>query len=1520
MIRNIYKWVGALVITLIVSSQLAYADDFARYTQFFILSDRSYSSQEQAQVRLEMQGVNLVHENAGVEMAVYKVPNPISFLQSQKNLHRVSTRAQARKPGLWNSFVAIWDYISKKSRTLMRKHFSEEARRTTVDVAPDLHSLSTPHPQQHYSAYKPLKGYEMVARFRYPLQFGQDIKSAEASLAGANVQGRIDQGGAQTEQVTEVPPTPFSNGNVYVPIGKLPAGLYIVEAMLGEQRAVTMVFVGDTVAVTKTTSSGLFVWAVNRITGEPVANVESHWSDGVGELAKGKTNAQGWLQMQHKAPEQTYLFAQDEHGGVLISENYFYNSEIYNAKVYATTDKPLYRPGDMVNIKVVGREFMSAKSSKPLNSGPIQLAVFDPNGLPVAKQQLTFDGATGGDSSFQLPVGSAAGGYEIQLNYQGEPYSAAFRVANYQKPHFQMSLHVDEDDLKINSKIPVQLQLRYPDGKPVKNATVEMDLKAQSLSIVDGDLGYSGQFPIKLTSKSYTTDSGGNLKIVLPAVKQASRYIVSALATDGAAYRVRHTQELLIERAESHWGIKAVNRFTAPSQKVNFAMRPLQKTAQPATQKSQPSRWKWVRLEDQTQAEGDVLGGVDQGFDIQFEKSGSYTVSLLSADGKILGATSHWVSGPDLKVPVGNIEVVWDKAAYQVGDVATGLVSFSEPIEHALLTLERDSIEKASLLNAPDTWLKTKKIAAQQWQVSVPVTDAFSPNITFSVAYVKNNEFVFENAGILVATPNIQVKVSADKKQYLPGDMVELSIDTTLLPAGATQAGKPVSAQVSLSVVDEMIYVLQPEIAPSIVNFFYHPRRNNVRTQYSQSFIGYDISTNQLGVAPKNHQAQERATKVLERERPRRDVVDTALWAPNVTTDAAGHAEISFKMPDALTRWRITARAMNADGVVGQSVSNVLSDKDFYIKWTSSNWLRNTDAAIGNIAIFNQTEHEKKVTLEIKGALSQQQKLTLSPGINFVDVPHKGTQHGDLMLTLSYAGKVYDHLVINLKSLPKHWLTHHSKLLTSNEGLLNLSLPADAHNIKLRLLDSPSTAFYRVVDDLVEQPYGCVEQTASRLIPLSLVYKTLAKDDARSTVIKRQLHTHRVRLASMAGPDAHFGWWSADMAVDPFVTTYAYYADWRTTSALQLDLPKAHWQRLTELYGDRGYQQSAWKRALMLDWMGQIGLPVDSLVTALAQDLSRTDGSQLPELRYGQHDSRVLTGESAQTRNLAIVLTKKLLKSTVKGFDEVWDEALVHVKIQESLLAKSLLHMTGDMPADTQELLALASSDSATIDRAIMLTWLDSAISQTSADGDLSAAVLAQSWQLNASKTNSPVYAWPKSSDAKTLPKEVATTFNAVLNYDSAQPNTRSTLPAALTRQLFLLKKQKNGTFEATLLDAGDAVTTDGLYLDQITLTPKQSLRYMVIEAALPAGAQVEPGTWGVDIKEMGSLSKANYQGLLGQYVIPVGDVDKPVEVQHLIRFSQRGEYQFPAARAYNMYRPDAQVLEASPRSSIQVK
>jgi uncharacterized protein YfaS (alpha-2-macroglobulin family) len=1541
-----------------ITNTWAQENDDIRQSAFFILSDKSYGSHEQSQVRLEMQDVSAVHEQAGVDIAVYQIPNPLGFLKSQTNLHRINIKAVAAPEGVWNSLVFVWDKVMQSARDLWRIMFSDEIREATVKNMPSLQvksDLYQGHPATSSPNYKPIEGLNLKSRFRYPLQFAKSIEPSKALISGANTEGNES---TLTENVATAEETnlEFSNGNVQVPVGQLAPGLYLIEAMLSEQRAVTLVFVSDNLMMSKTSADGIFVWAANRLNGVPSADTNVHWSDGLGELGSGTTNAQGWLALEHKAPDQTYVYAQDAAGGVLISENFYYENEIYNTKLYATTDHALYRPGDTVKIKIVGREFTDAIHSKALVNAPVVINVFDGNGTQVGSTKANFIGATGADASLTLPKTASPGGYEIQISYLNELYGAAFRVAEFQKPHFEINLTVNKEELKVNQAISATLQLRYPDGKPVKNAGVDITLRSQNLSVVEGELNYGGEFPVKQSSQHYLSDSEGMVKLTLPKATQASRYLVSVLASDGAAYRVRHTQELLIERGASTWKVSSPKRFSEPNQNMTFTLSLLNGAAE-----NKPVRWQWVRLEDQTIEDGVINGNT---FSINFMQSGSYTVNVLANDGSILGATSHWISGPDLKVNLGNVEITWDKASYQIGETATALVSFPEAVDYALLTLERDKVEHVSLMNHADSWLKTERIAPQQWRISVPVTQTMAPNMTFSVAYIKNNQFTFSNAGILVASPQIAIELASEKNQYAPGEKVNLTLKTTL-------NGKPTPATVSLAVVDEMLYVLQPEIAPNIHDFFYHPRRNNVRTHISESFVGYDLSTNQLGQTPKKVQVQERAIKVLER--PKRDEVDTALWAPNLSTNAQGEAKVSFIMPDGLTRWRMTARAMNAEGVVGQSIGYVSSHKDFYVKWTSPNWLRPDDVVVGNIALFNQTKEESSLELKLSGALTQTEKITLKPGVNFVDIPRAGKQIGDVNIQLTHDGQVVDKLDVSLSGQTSGWSYAHSELLTAKNNQFALNLPADARNISLRWLSGHRAGFYQIVDDLIEQPYGGVEQTASGMISLALAARTINKEDPRYANIARNLYTQRLRLISMAGPEAKFTWWgSPTMEDDGLLTAYAYYADWYTAQILGLTLPAEHWQLLIDVYSKQSAKSSLWQRALMLDWMHQIGLPVGSMADGLANDLQKNAGQK--SSNFNALDSWILSDGGQQSSDMAWVMTAGLLEKNKKNISEEKrysiSAAVSRLSIINAPQVRALLHYTGQAILDINVImndLGRIGSAYATMDRSLSLTWLDAGrmvatgqtvtplivpavlsntASEAATESQASAPVIpnpimaesvisSQSsvmklpapWLSKSSATGQKRFVLPAS---QSMPKTVTwsgTDGRLLLNYESSKnPLPNNKLPATLTRQLFLLKPKSDGRFTKLAVDLNDDLHSDALYLEELTLNTKKPLNYILIEAPLPAGASVESGTWGIAIASDGdkgesqsSLPSALFQAFTGHYAVPVGVVNGTITLKHLLRFSQRGIYTLPPARAYNMYRPDA-VTTSNDKNTWKVK
>lgn len=1493
---------------------------------FFLLSDATYGSQEAARVRVEVQSPEALREAGGLDVVVYRVPEPLAFLQKQRNLHRVQFEGRPAEEGLANALTHIWDSWSVKARLSWRQLFSPEARVAVTAQAPALKThpkLTQPSTFGQAPQFKPLPGLTVVERFRYPLPWAKPIQPPKDLKLPGSSSGF----------------TPVAAGNVHVPLGVRAPGLYVVEAVAGQHRATTLLFVSDTVAITKVSAEQMLVWAARRNTGAPVPSTQVVWTDGVGVLQRGLADAQGLVRMARQAPEQTYLFGADPSGGVFISENFYYDSEIYAAKVYATTDRPLYRPGDTVQFKLTGREFKNARESLPLKDADVALTVLDPAGLMVHTQTVRFSGATGGDGRFALPDNAIAGGYELRFAFGTDSYTAAFRVADYQKPHFEIMVLPDKTDFATGQAVTGQLQLNYPDGKPVAQARISLTARAQALTMVDGELDYAGAFPLKLSQEELSTNAQGVAKFSLPAADKPSRYLLSALATDGAAYRVRGSKELLIERASTAYSLRGAQQFSKPGEAVSFRFAPSTRnlSSAPDAQPVAPTAWEWLRLEDRSSAKGRLSEPATLA--LSFPKPGSYTVQLRDTAGRVVAATSHWVSGDGARAPTGTVEMVFNRASYQPGDTAELLVSFPEPIDQALLTLERERVEATALLGQPADWVQSQRLSPTQWKLSLPVREAMSPNVTVSVVYVKDGQHVFQNQGLLVQQPRVALALRTDKPVYQPGETVTLDLSTTL-------AGKPVAAQVALGVVDEMIYVLQPEIAPSIEDFYFHPRRNNVRTSASLSFIGYDLATSQLGQLPSRRQVGERAIKVLER--PRRDNTDTATWQPALQTDASGRARISFTMPDSLTRWRVTARAITADGSVGQQTAWLRSNKPFYAKWTSPTWQRDGDKPQASVALFNQTGQEASVQWSATGGgLAAKGEAKLRPGINFVTLPTavdkaEGVRQGNVTFSLLSQGKVVDQLSTPLQRLPVAWRAAREQLLELNAtGPTPLGLPPDATSVRLSLGADPAGArFSRWMDSLIDYPYGCVEQTASRLLPLSLALRSLSPAQASlAPALTQRLATARLSLAQMAGPEARFGWWGRGMPDDAFLTTYAYYADWQATQALRTPLPPEHWQRLLDVYANQGNELPPLQRALALHWMQEMGLPVTSMANALVAELSRNAPDAAPTQPRGAPVSLVLHDDDTESRDAALLLALQAAGAPTSA----GDGAAARLAASNRPFVQALLMATRRSPPDkATTLLAQASTEAPTIDRAQTLVWLHRALGGRRPDSANPDANLPAPWRRSTSASGQVQWQWPSGLALPSqLPAVAAPGGRAVqayLSFESRAAEGPSTLPLQIDRRLFKVVVEApaaaatgntaapspgNGRTRVRLepVKPGTPLDTSALYLDQITLQgAPQPLRFVLAEVPLPPGATVEGSTWGLDVAEAGAaggstqaLERARHQATDFGYAVPFDTVGRePLVARHLVRFAQRGVFQLPPTRAHRMYDPDAKAHDKS--------
>jgi uncharacterized protein YfaS (alpha-2-macroglobulin family) len=1508
--------------TPIVGPSIAFAADlspsgYSLYSgdKFFVLTDGVFTSTENIEVRFETAGNRELDKFSGVDVRLYRIPKPLDFLKSQKNLHRPSVKGRHTGEGLENVLSYLWDSWFKKSRLAMQRVFSSDARKQAVKSVPNLEQVPA-HTYQtelrQTTQFAPLKGFQLVDSFRYPIWIAKPFKPNQSTLLE----------GSSSEFIRT------KAGNVILPMGKRRPGLYLVEAMIGTYRATTLAFVSDTLTVTKVSSQQALVWSVNRLSGLSRAGSQVLLTDGVGVLGQGKTDSSGVMLLKRAIPERSFAMVEDADGGVSVSENFFYDSEAFQPKVYVFTDRPLYQPGDHVQLRAFGRDLKrigQRDSWSPLPAATASLRVLDSTGIELLSQRVKWDAVTGADANFQLPDSAETGGYTVHLKVDDETYGAAFRVARFTKPHFDSQIQFDKPAYRVGEAVRGRLVLTYPDGKPVVGAEISLELRAETMSMFEGAYAYSGAQEVSLSEADYESDAKGEVAFSFPPATKPSRYIASARARDGAAFRVSTTKDILIEGyLETYLLTSDVNaseqgapvRITYERQGMDAG-----NFVQGLTQ------WQAIRLEDRSVTTGTVKS-TDRGeFVLNLAKSGHYIVRVVDASGVTRGTRSHVVLGPDLKSVTGQLEILADKEAYKIGETASLLLTFPFKADDALLTLERNEVSSHGRLAAAGGWFTAKRLSDSQWRVQVLVSELHAPNIIFSVAYAKNRDFGFQNKGIQVKKPMIDITFRPEKAEYSPGEKVIVQVETKL-------EGKPISALAAVGVVDEMIYVLQPEVVPSIGEFFHHRRRNQVRTTSSMSFYSFNPATS--AVSGDTPRSAGRDLKVSQ-ERARRDARDTAYWNGNLKTGADGRAKFEFVMPDALTRWRITGRAIATSGdlgIVGEAKGFVLSNKNYYLKWTGPTRFRNGDTPRPALIAFNSTRQALDAEISINGsgsavkseAYSFSQTIKMNPGANSIVLSKIPQQSQTLQVRILVSGKVADALETRVDFLPTNWLKSQSKSIRL-EKRETLSLPTNARNVRLKLVPESGHQFLRIVDDLLEYPWGCVEQTSSRLIPLSIAVEALrahSDQDARPQYLQQlmdRIAFERRRLVSMAGPNAAFTWWGDATGEDLFVTAHAYHADWRAAKLLGIELPKANWEHLLKIYSENK-TASAFERTYALWVLSLIGLPVSEQAVALSKEILAMPMRAHPKESLAS--SSIYMDSSDLHRTLAILLIGAVSTKNTQldpTFKRQFESLLSSQSTSTSpayraaaLYARTQAKGTPANLAEAEDILSQIRLETPTIDKALALSMIEQALNRNiGVKPAVADAEIGKGW-VRVPKAAVPTFRW-SNTQAFTNSVSLPAVKGAIAEVAYEQPEDfNSTLDVDVSRSLYHLELDDSdeGSMSATPVAPGEKLDSRSLYIDEVTVSSsKKGGRFGLIEVPLPPGGEVDGTTWGLSFGDF----HANFQTArpsssgLG-YAVALPSLSQAVRVHQLVRFPSAGKFKLPPVKVFKMYRPSERAYE----------
>ncbi len=202
---------------------------------------------------------------------------------------------------------------------------------------------------------------------------------------------------------------------------------------------------------------------------------------------------------------------------------------------------------------------------------------------------------------------------------------------------------------------------------------------------------------------------------------------------------------------------------------------------------------------------------------------------------------------------------------------------------------------------------------------------------------------------------------------------------------------------------------------------------------------------------------------------------DTALWEPELVTDARGEARIKIPLGDELTTTRVTARGITRDGAAGEALAQVTTEQPFFIKLKSPEFAVTGDEIEVRAELHHteQAPRTARVTLEGHGTREAELRPGEAAAVSW-RVPVR--ESGQLVLRArASAGAQEDAVERRLPVLEpgRESRAVQRKLLNAGKEF-SVTSPEGARELTVRLHPrrAPLTRVLDALRYLTEYPYG----------------------------------------------------------------------------------------------------------------------------------------------------------------------------------------------------------------------------------------------------------------------------------------------------------------------------------------------------------------------------------------------------------------------------------------------------------------
>jgi alpha-2-macroglobulin len=805
---------------------------------------------------------------------------------------------------------------------------------------------------------------------------------------------------------------------------------------------------------------------------------------------------------------------------------------------YAFTDRGIYKPGDEVFIKGVMRYRILGELRAPSAGSKAKLTVTDSRGEKVFDQTVTISKYGTFFAKATVPAESPTGFFDVSAvgEVSGEQVQArtGFRVEEYRAPQFRVDVETKKADVVAGEPLEATVSARYLFGGAMADAAAKWSVHrfATDFAPAEGagftfaqetwwwDDAQPESGSSLAASGDSLVDAQGTLKVSVAATEAPAErpytYTAEAEVTDVNRQAVAGRVDVTVHPAKYYVGLRSPSYFLQVGTAVGLEALALDTTGKRVAGKplevTVTSRtWKSVKKKDATggfstlsepvetqvqQCKVDSNEGVtpcsftpaSAGFFIIRARIKDESGRTHSSSMGLYATGSDWVAWQ--RNDTDRVELITDKKEYDVGDIARVLVKSPYPEAKAMVTVEREGVLERRLVSFKGS-VNT---------IEVKITEEMVPNIFAGVVTMRprvsqggvetgddpgrpNARIGLVKLSVKKKSKVLAVAVTTDKKDYQPKESVKVDIKL------ADSAGKPVDGEVTLYVVDEAVLRLTGYQMPDPVAAIHPERPLSMRLGEPLLHLVRRRNYGEKGEAQGGGGGDGEGAGI------RSNFKTTVLFNPSVET-SGGKANLSFTLPDNLTAFRVMAVVTTTTDRFGAGETSFQVNKPLMALPAMPRFARVGDTFEAGTVVHARGVGAGSVTVSatVEGAAAlngpAEQKVEVKETApKEVRFAFKATGRGKATVRFKVSGNGQSDAVQEVipVELPVELDTVATYGDTTDNRVEGIVPPKDVYDdlggLQLTLASTSMGNFGSGFQQLIEYPYGCLEQQSSRLVP-----------------------------------------------------------------------------------------------------------------------------------------------------------------------------------------------------------------------------------------------------------------------------------------------------------------------------------------------------------------------------------------------------------------------------------------------------